>query len=111
LAVELNIGLNKEKDVLCELHDILAADPESVLMGYNMAGLDTLTIQDSALRHYVTSPFGAPFVDMDLYRSQIVKALRNSFPKGAGRCRTDLRSLRLIIERALPRYFEDVVGN
>jgi len=111
LAVQFNIGLSKEKDVLCDLHDIFAADPESVLMGYNMAGLDTLTIQDSALRHSQPSPFGAASEHMDMYRSEIVKALQNCFPKGAGRCRTDLQSLRNIIAMASPGYFDDVVGN
>ena len=97
--------------MLCDLNDIVAADPEAVLMEYNMTDLDTLSIQDSALRCDATSLFDAASQRMDLYRSPIVKALRKSFPKGAGRCRTDLRSLRHIIELASPDYFEDVVGN
>jgi len=61
--------------MLCELNDIVAADPETVLMGYNMAGLDTLSIQDAALRCDVMSLFDAASQRMDLYRSPIVKAL------------------------------------
>jgi len=110
-AINSIIGLSKEKDMLCELSKFVAADQEAVLMGYNMAGLDTLSIQDAALRCGVKSLFDVASQQMDLYRSPIVKALRNCFPKGAGRCRTDLRSLRHIIELASPDYFEDVVGN
>ena len=106
-----NIVLSKEKDVLCQLSNIVAADPEVVLMGYNMAGLDTLVIQDADLRCDATSLFDVASQRMDLYRSPIVKALRNCFPKGAGRCQTNLQSLRHIIELASPDYFEDVVGN
>ena len=80
-------------------------------MGYNMADLDTLSIQDAALRCGARSLFDVASQRMDLYRSLIVTALRNCFPRGAGRCRTDLRSLRHIIELASPDYFEDAVGN
>ena len=110
-ATSRNIELSKEEDVLRELSTLITADPEAVLIGYNMAGLDTLAINDAVLRCGVKSLFDASPHQMDLYRSPIVKAIKISFPQGAGRCRTDLRSLRHIIELASPDYFEDVVGN
>ena len=96
--------------MLCELSTIIAADPAAVLIGYNMAGLDTLAIQDAAVHCDAKSLFDVAPQQMDLHKSQIVKAIQNSFPKGAGRCRTNLRSLRHIIELATPDYFEDVVS-
>jgi len=78
--------LSKEEDVLCELSTIIAADPKAVLIGYNVAGLDTLAIKDAALRCDAKSLFDVAPHQMDLYRSPIVKAIKNSFPKGAGRC-------------------------
>jgi len=103
--------LSKEQDVLIELSNIVAADPDAVLLGYNTAGLDTLAMRDAALRCETTSLFDVASQQMDLYRSPVVRALRNIFPQGAGRCRTDLQSIRHIIELSSPDYFKDVVGN
>ena len=110
-AVGNNIVLSKELDVLCELNNVIAADSKAVLIGYNMAGLDALAVHDAAVRSGTRLFFDLAFKQMDLYRSPIVRRLRNCFPKGAGHCRCDLRSIRRIIERATPGYFNDVVGN
>jgi len=87
------------------------ADPAAILVGYNMATIDTLATKDAALRCGVKSLFDVAYQQMDLYLSPVVKALRNIFPQGCGRCRTDQPSLRRIIELASPHYFTDVVGN
>ena len=106
-----SIAFSKEIDVMTELYNIVAANPAAVLAGYNIASIDTLTTQDAALRCGVKSLFDVIYQKMDLYTSPVVKALRNIFPQGRGHCRTDLQSLRRIIELASPHYFDDVVGN
>jgi len=106
-----NIVFSKEIDVMTELNNIIAGNPAAVLAGYNMAYIDALATQDAALRCGVKSLFDVASQHMDLYRSPVVKTLRNIFQQGCGRCRTDLQLLRRIIELASPGYFQDVVGN
>jgi len=87
---------------------MITADREAVMIGYNMSGLDNLAIKDAALRCGAQLLFDVAPQQMDLHKSQIVKAIKNSSPEGCGRCRTDLQSLRHIIELATPDYFKDV---
>jgi len=106
-----NIELSKENDVLIELSSMIAADPESGVIGYNVAGLDTLAIKDADLRCGAQSLFYVALKQMDLHKSQIVKVIKNSFPEGCGLCQTDLQLLRHIIELATPGYFKDITSH
>jgi len=90
--------LSKEKFVLSELSSTITADREAVMIGYNMSVLDNLAIKDAALRCGAQLLFDVAPQQMDLHKSQIVKAIKNSSPEGCGRCQTDLQSLRHIIE-------------
>jgi len=96
---------------MTEFHDMVAANPAAILAGYNMSCINTLATQDAALRCGVKSLVDVAYQQMDLYTSPVVKTLRNIFPQGRGHCRTDLPSLRRIIELVTPHYFDDVVGN
>jgi len=111
LAIQNNNVLSPESEVMTELHTIVAANPLSLVCGYNMACIDSLSTKDAALRCGVEWIFDAAHGCMDLYQAPVVQKLRDVFPEGSGRCSTTLSALRSIIERASPGYFHDVVGD
>ena len=110
-ALATNMAFSPEIEVMTELLNIVAANPFSLLVGYNMATIDALSTKDAALRCNVKWLFEASHKQMDLYKMPVIKALRDVFPVGCGRCSTTLSSVRQIIELDSPLYFCDVVGN
>lgn len=110
-ALEKNIVFSPEIEVMTELLNIVAGNPLPLLVGYNMGSIDALSTKDATLRCDVKWLFEAAYKQMDLYKSPVIKALRNVFPVGCGLCSTTLPSVRRIIELDSPLYFCDVVGN
>ena len=110
-ALENNIVLSPESEVMPELLTIVAANPLSLLCGYNMASIDSLSTKDAALRCEVEWLFDAAHDQLDLYPMPVIRAMRDVFPVGCGRCSTTLSAVRRIIERDSPNYFKDVLGN
>ena len=82
-ALENNIVLSPESEVMPELLTIVAANPLSVLPGFNMASIDALSTKDAALRCEVQWLFEAAHDQMDLYQMPVIRALRNVFPVGS----------------------------
>jgi len=110
-ALENNFVLSPESVVMPELLTLLAANPFSLLCGFNMKCIDSLSTRDAALRCEVRWLFDAAHSTLDLYRMPVIRAMRDVFPVGCGRCSTTLSAVKRIIEKASPDYFHGVVGS
>jgi len=110
-ALENNFVLSPESVVMPELLTLLAANPFSLLCGFNMKCIDSLSTRDAALRCKVQCLFNAAHSTLDLYEMPVIRAMRNVFPVGSGRCSTTLSAVKRIIEKDSPDYFDGVVGH